>query len=88
MWTGPKIGAASLGVFLGYIALYFIVRFNQFDTKVLGALFAILVGGSVVAFIGDKTARPYYPIGLVGGLALYIFVRVVVGGGTVPTFDF
>lgn len=79
--TLPAAGAASLGVFIGYLAWYFIVRFGgeRFTTDGLTAVVGVLVGGAVIDFLKTTGAATrdwwWYPIGLVIGWGVFIVFR-------------
>jgi hypothetical protein len=47
----PSIGSLALGIFMGYLAWYFIKRLDSYTTGGLTAVVGILVGGVVVTFL-------------------------------------
>lgn len=71
-----NIASACLGAVVAYIAMYFVTRFTSYTPKVLGALLSVMLGGTVVAFLGKmsnvKAVFSYYVIGLAIGFVLYI----------------
>jgi hypothetical protein len=79
----PAVGAALLGVFIGYLAWYFIVRFAQdaYTSDGLVAVLGVIAGGVVVEFLkgGSLSARDWwwYPIGLVIGWAVFCVFHFV-----------
>src|ERR1051325_549006 len=79
MATIPAIGAACLGIVIGWLVRFFIRRFDKFNPQVLGSVISIVAGGAVVRFLEtDSTVWWFYPIGLFLGFVLYTAVAVVV----------
>ena len=76
------VGSLALGVFVGYLAWYFVTRFTQFNFDALASVIGVLVGGAVVQFLGATgDARWAYPIGLVAGWLIYSVARMLTGSG-------
>jgi hypothetical protein len=70
--SGRRTGTTCLGIFIGYLAMYFVRRFTTFSPQVFGSLLSVVVGGAVLKFLGaDRDAWWFYPIGLLIGLVLY-----------------
>jgi hypothetical protein len=72
------VGICLLGVYIGYLGWYFVVRIaaNTVTADTFASVAAVLVGGVVLSFLDDHLARKgdvwWYPIGLVIGFALYV----------------
>jgi hypothetical protein len=81
--TVPAFGAAALGVFIGYIVWYFVVRLGgeRYTTDGLVAVVGVLAGGVVMDFLKDSGLpardRWWYPIGLLIGWALFVIFYFV-----------
>ena len=79
----PAWGAALLGVFIGYLVWYFVVRLGgeHYTTDGLVAVVGVIAGGVVVQFMQDNSlsARDHwwYPIGLVIGWGLFVAFNLV-----------
>jgi hypothetical protein len=76
------IGAALLGVFIGYMAWYFIVRFasDKYTSDGLVAVAGVVAGGAVIQFMkGNVGARDWwwYPVGLVIGWVLFVLFHLI-----------
>jgi hypothetical protein len=71
------IGAAVLGLFLGYMFAYS-ARQQQPSGNEIAALFATVLGGSALTLINQfqqcADALPLYVIGVAIGYVLYVFV--------------
>jgi hypothetical protein len=72
-----NIGSACLGAVIGYLVMYFLTRFTTYTPKVLGSLISVILGGTVVGFIGKlgsnlKDVFAYYLIGVLIGVAVGI----------------
>jgi hypothetical protein len=81
-WSG--LGSLGLGVFVGYVAFFMIKRSTAMTPAVFGQWLAVILGGVVADFIGDKLAGSastfgQYAAGLALGLILYILVAIVTG---------
>lgn len=68
-----NVGTVCLGVFLGYMAWYFVTRVAEKPIDSFAAVAGVLFGGVVLTFMGGATAdaRTWYPIGLLIGAVLY-----------------
>ena len=77
------VGICLLGVYIGYLAWYFVVRIGagQVTADTFASVAAVLVGGVVVSFLDDHLVRKadvwWYPIGLVIGFAIYVVFTVL-----------
>ena len=86
IFTAPHIGACSMGFVMGILVWYFVGRFKEFNSKVLGSTSSVLAGGIVVkafdwrADQGD--ALWYYPIGLLIATVLYWLIINASEAGT------
>ena len=47
----PSVSALALGIFIGFMAWYFIKRFKEYTTDGLTAVIGVLIGGVVVTFL-------------------------------------
>ena len=74
----PALGAALLGVFVGYMVWYFIVRFakDKYTSDGLVAVLGVVAGGVVIEFMkgGALSSRDrwWYPVGLVIGWLVFV----------------
>ncbi len=62
----PSIGSLALGIFMGFMAWYFIKRLKEYTTDGLIAVVGVLLGGVIVTFL-DWT--PTVATGTAGGTA-------------------
>ena len=84
----PAVGAFLLGVFVGYLVWYFLVRFEApaFNTKVLASVISVAAGGAIAAFLDvDPSDRWWYPIGLIAGWGIFTIGRTF-ATGEIPSF--
>ena len=70
----PTLLAAMLGGFIGivvgWLVRYFVVRLKNYTISGLTSVIAILVAGAVVNYLGpDKSVNAFYAVGLVMGFA-------------------
>lgn len=84
------VGVFCLGLFIGYLCWYFVVRIGkgQVTADTFAAVVGVIAGGVVITLLKDfLSAKPdawWYPIGLVSGFLLYViasFVNKKTGGG-------
>ncbi|MEY2467537.1 MAG: hypothetical protein QOF21_235 [Actinomycetota bacterium] len=86
-------GVFCLGLFLGYLCWYFVVRIGK--GKVTADTFAsvagVIAGGVVISllkdFLSTKADAWWYPIGLVAGFGVYVVfsaVNKLTKGGKTP----
>ena len=80
--TIPDLGAACLGIVIGWLARYFLTRFRSFTPKIMASVVSILVGGAAVEFLsmgtgGGPNTVWFYPIGLLVGFVVYTIVAVI-----------
>lgn len=88
------VGVFCLGLFIGYLCWYFVVRIGkgQVTADTFAAVVGVLAGGVVITllkdFLSSKPDAWWYPIGLVSGFVLYVaasyFNKRTPGGGTPP----
>jgi hypothetical protein len=83
--TVVSAGAACFGIVVGYITYRTLVRNNGTGNSQISDLAAVIAavgGGTVTTFLnGQKTdAFAYYSMGLLGGMALYFGLSVVLRG--------
>ena len=76
---------ACLGVLVGFVMWYFLIRFDakSFTIAGLGELFGVVLGGGIVAFLlnnlkADSNSIAWYAIGLFGGSVLYVIAYIIV----------
>lgn len=69
------IGAISLGIVVGWLIRYFLLRFEKFNSQVLGSTLSLLTGGVVIGFFGivdpEQDVIWFYPIGVLVGFVIY-----------------
>ena len=75
------IGAISLGVFIGWLVMFFVRRFKEFNPGVLATLIsAFLISNGALAFVfKDNDAMWLYCIGLLVGGGLHTLVSLKAG---------
>jgi hypothetical protein len=79
------IGSFCMGIFVAWIAFFFLNRETTFTAKEFGEFVAIFFGGTIIqvysAQLSTQNAWIYwiYPIGLVAGMFAYKYI----GGGNV-----
>ncbi|MDQ3877761.1 MAG: hypothetical protein M3290_05355, partial [Actinomycetota bacterium] len=89
-----SVGIFCLGLFLGYLGWYFVVRLGagQVSADTFASVVGVFVGGAVLALLKEflivKTDVWWYPIGLVCGFLAYVIARWInaktPGGETPP----
>jgi uncharacterized membrane-anchored protein YhcB (DUF1043 family) len=71
-----NIASICLGAVIGYLVMYFLTRFTSYTPKVLGSLISVILGGTVVGFLGKlsniRQVFSYYVIGLAIGVIVGI----------------
>jgi len=73
----PFIGAACLGIVVGFLVRYFMRRFDKYGPAALGSVLSIILGGAAVKYLQeDKTVWWFYPIGLLLGFIVYQLVVI------------
>jgi uncharacterized membrane-anchored protein YhcB (DUF1043 family) len=73
----PPIGSICLGIVVGWLARYFLFRFQTFTPQIFGTTLSIVLGGIVIRFLTDlpdKVVVWCYPIGLLLGFVIYSLV--------------
>lgn len=81
MITVPIAGSICLGIVIGWLVRYFLLRFDSFTPQILGSTVSIFLGGGVVVFLGgDETVKWVYPIGLLIGFVIYSTIAWASGG--------
>jgi hypothetical protein len=84
----PAVGAFCLGLFIGYLAWYFVVRFGEgkYTSDGLVAIVGVALGGVVIKFIDDAALAPrdrwWYPVGLVAAWILFTIIQLINWGVT------
>jgi hypothetical protein len=78
------VGAVALGIFLGYLTWYFVVRFKEYSASALASVVGVFAGGTVVAFLGAQSISTsdvlgWYAIGLFLGFVVYSVVAIIFG---------
>lgn len=74
-----QISALCTGIVVMYLIIRFITRFKTFSTNGLGTVILLLSGGTGITYIDiEKTAIPFYPIGLFVGLVLYFVLTKLI----------
>jgi hypothetical protein len=69
----PSIGAACLGMVMGWLVVYSLRRIEKVTVATLSATASVILGSAVSKFLDiNQEALPFYPIGLVLGFTLYI----------------
>jgi F0F1-type ATP synthase assembly protein I len=78
MPIGPTLGAACLGVVLGWLLRYFLDRIEKLNMKMFASLVSVLCGGVVFKMFPDpfRYAGWFYPMGLLLGILLYPFLTM------------
>lgn len=79
----PAVAGFALGVFVGFLVWYFIVRLQTFTIAGLTSLVGIIAGGAVIKLIEDNvkgSGIAWYLIGLLVGFLLYYGGRLVSDG--------
>jgi hypothetical protein len=69
------IGGGALGVAIALLVAFFLNRFTEFNSKILGSVISIIAGGVVTAFLGADKVYSWagYCIGLGSMLFLLAF---------------
>lgn len=81
------LGAISLGIVIGWLVSYFVRRYEDFTPQTLGATVPLIVGGIIVKFLErSSSAIWFYPIGVLIGFALNIFLAYITGGSPEEIF--
>jgi hypothetical protein len=79
----PAIGVTMLGVFIGYLVWYFVVRLGgeKYTTDGLVAVVGVVAGGAVIQFLkgGGLSAHDWwwYPVGLVIGWGAFVVFHFI-----------
>jgi hypothetical protein len=67
----PAAGTFLLGLFIGYLVRYFVVRLLTFSVAMLAVIIAAVLGGSIAGFLlidqVGQSVRWWYPIGIIVG---------------------
>ncbi|GBF81245.1 hypothetical protein [Aphanothece sacrum] len=72
------LGATSSGIIVGWLVSYFTRRYKDFNPTVLAATVGLLFGEAIFTFLkGSSLGMWFYPIGLVIGSALNIFLAYI-----------
>src|SRR5688572_1556050 len=83
------VGSISLGIVVGLLAMWFVVRQTDFSAVNLAAFVAILIAGTAVEFLADQMGAKkanfgQYAFGLLLGVGAYI-VLYWIRKGVPPT---
>ena len=75
------VGATSLGTFIGWLVMYFVRRFKNYNPVILGALIAALLGGNgALVFLDENNESIWlYSIGLLGGGVIHTIAALKSG---------
>ena len=79
------LGSLCMGIFVAWIAFFFLNRETTFTAKEFGEFVAIFFGGTIIQVyssqVTSQTMWVYwiYPIGLVAGMLAYKYI----GGGNI-----
>ena len=78
MPIGPTLGAACLGIVLGWLVRYFLDRIEKLNMKMFASLVSVLCGGVVFKMFPDPFgyAGWFYPMGLLVGILLYPLLKM------------
>jgi hypothetical protein len=67
----PAAGTFMLGLFVGYLVRYFVIRLSDYRVTALSGIVATVLGGTIVGFLlideVGKSVRWWYPVGVVAG---------------------
>ena len=75
-----SLGNLALGVFLGYMAWYFIARNASKALDGLASVAGVVFGAAVLGLLSpDAGLRWLYPLGLVVGWAVWVVMRLRLG---------
>ncbi len=73
--TLAAVGIFCLGLFVGYLAWYFITRLRSYGVAALAGIVAVVGSSVIITFIQadplGQSIRWWYPIGLVAGWGLF-----------------
>ena len=79
--TVLTIGAICFGVVTGYVTYRTLARKQEAVITDIAAVIAAVGGGAVTAlFSADDESFGWYSIGLVGGMALYLVISLIING--------
>lgn len=69
------LGSLALGIFIGYLTWFFVVRLGSYNVNVLAALLAVILGGVVIEFLKflkvEGAGFSQYAVGLLLGFLIY-----------------
>jgi hypothetical protein len=67
----PAAGTFLLGLFVGYLVRYFVIRLNAYRVTALSVIVAVVLGGTVTGFLMTddigRSVRWWYPVGVLAG---------------------
>lgn len=75
----PPVGVTCLGIVIGWLVRYYILRFNTFNVETLASLISILLGAAIIKLFESDNKRLFwfYPIGLLIGFVLYTVLVLI-----------
>lgn len=76
MGVPATLGSLALGLFVGWLVIYFLRRTKRFDVKGLSLVISAVVGSAVLKFLGAGQSMWFYPIGLVLSLVVVWILAV------------
>jgi hypothetical protein len=68
-----------MGLFIGYLAWYFVARLKDHAIDSLAAMLGVVFGAAVLQFVVTTELRALYPVGLVLGWLLWVCARILGG---------
>lgn len=76
----PIVGALCLGILIGWLIGFFLMRMETFTPKAFAAIIGVLLGATVTQFLGpDRTVWWFYPIGLILGIMAHAIIAILYG---------
>lgn len=81
------LGSSSSGIVVGWLVSYFVRRYKDFNPTVLGTTVTLIFGEAVFTFLkGSSLGMWCYPIGLLIGFSLNIFLAYITGSAAEDIF--
>jgi len=76
----PVVGVICLGIFVGWLVGFTLMRQEKFSVKSLAAILSIILGAAITKFLGpDRMVWWFYPIGLLVGKVIQTIIAVICG---------
>jgi hypothetical protein len=67
------VSSIAVGWVVGFLVMFFVVRFSSWTAGVLSSVLALIFGGIVLEFLADgKFDLRFYAIGLAAGIITYL----------------